>query len=566
MSPARPDDEVAARRARVLRIVLYSALGLTILMGLAVALFVPGPYESLVIVAIMVVWELVVITFMLRGRVQLASLLLTLGLCLNALVTSYLFGGVRQVTFSTYVIVILTGGILLGKRAALILAFVGIASGLGMLFAEIDGILPISDPLDAPTTWAAASASFVWASVVLFMALKGVEEELLKRAEEVSRRRQAQEEITHLQHETEVNLRHVQALHAIDQAITTNRNLPIVLRIVLEQVARELHVDAASISLDRGARVAFQVTARIGFPSADMRAMSQEIVEAGEAKVGNHGFKYETRKAADVDKTAIDYDEVIRQTYTGYRAMPLVVNDEVKGVLEVFNRRPLEPVGHNGDFMHAFATQAAIAVENAALFRELQESNSELTYSYDATIEGWARALELRDDETEGHSRRVADLTWMLARRLGSTEAELAQVRRGALLHDIGKMAIPDSILLKPGALDDREWATMKAHPTYAMQLLAPIPFLQPALDIPYCHHEKWDGSGYPRGLKGEAIPIGARIFAVIDVWDALSSDRPYRRAWDRNQVREHIAGLGGSHFDPVVLNAFLAMLSELGL
>lgn len=565
LAAARPDDEEMARKARVLRVVLFSALALTILMGGAVAFFVPGPFESLAIVAVLLIWELVVITFMLRGRIQLASLLLTTGLCVNALVTSYLFGGVQQVTFSTYVIVILTGGILLGKRAALFLAAVGILFGLGMLIAEVSGTLPKADPLDSATTWAAASATFVWASVVLFMALKGVEEELWKRAEEVRKRRQAQEEIMHLQNETQVHLNHVQALHTIDQAITTNRNLPIVLRVLLEQVASALQVDAASISLHSSARPAFQVAARIGFHSPDMRAIGQEIVQACYGDAGQQIAAYESKKQKDADIPA-GCDETLRQVYAGYQALPIVVKDEVRGVLEVFNRGPLEPDGHADDFIHALVTQAAIAVENARLFRELQESNSELTYSYDATIEGWSRALELRDDETEGHSRRVADLTWMLARRLGSTEPELAHIRRGALLHDIGKMAIPDSILLKPGPLNESEWATMKAHPTYAMQLLSPIPFLQPALDIPHCHHEKWDGSGYPRGLKGEEIPFAARVFAVVDVWDALSSDRPYRRAWERGHVRKYLAGLGGSHFDPVVLKAFLAMLGELGL
>ena len=180
--------------------------------------------------------------------------------------------------------------------------------------------------------------------------------------------------------------------------------------------------------------------------------------------------------------------------------------------------------------------QAAIAVDNAQLFAELERRNLELRLAYDETIEGWARALDLRDHETEGHSRRVTEMTVALCQQLGASAEQLVQVRRGALLHDIGKMGIRDAVLLKPGQLTDEEWAEMKQHPQYAVELLSPIEFLRPALDIPQYHHEKWDGSGYPLGLKGEAIPLTARVFAVVDVWDALTSDRPYREAWTRQQ------------------------------
>src|SRR4030095_309227 len=148
---------------------------------------------------------------------------------------------------------------------------------------------------------------------------------------------------------------------------------------------------------------------------------------------------------------------------------------------------------------------------------------------YDSTIEGWSRALDLRDRETEGHTIRVTEMTLKIARIAGMADAELVHLKRGALLHDIGKMGIPDAILLKPDKLETEEWVIMRRHPVYAYELLLPIEYLQPSLDIPYCHHEKWDGSGYPRGLKGEQIPLAARLFAVIDVWDALRSDRPYR-------------------------------------
>ncbi len=187
--------------------------------------------------------------------------------------------------------------------------------------------------------------------------------------------------------------------------------------------------------------------------------------------------------------------------------------------------------------------------------------NGELTQAYDSTIEGWSHALDYRDHETEGHSRRVTELTLRLARAMGMEEETLVHVRRGALLHDIGKMGIPDRVLLKPGPLDDGEWAIMRRHPTLAHEMLLPVVFLRDALDIPHAHHERWDGTGYPRGLAGEAIPLAACLFAVVDVWDALRSDRPYRRAWTVARTLDHIRSLSGTHFDPAAVRAFLLLI-----
>jgi putative nucleotidyltransferase with HDIG domain len=196
----------------------------------------------------------------------------------------------------------------------------------------------------------------------------------------------------------------------------------------------------------------------------------------------------------------------------------------------------------------------------AELFDDLQHSNAELAIAYDTTLEGWSRAMDLRDEETEGHTKRVTDVALRLARALGLSEGDLVQVRRGALLHDMGKMGVPDAILRKPGPLSEEEWVIMRLHPVYAYQMLAPIPFLRSALDIPYCHHEKWDGTGYPQGLRGEQIPLAARIFSVVDVWDALRSDRPYRPAWPEEKVLEYIRTEAGTHFDPKVVEVFLSM------
>jgi PAS domain S-box-containing protein len=193
---------------------------------------------------------------------------------------------------------------------------------------------------------------------------------------------------------------------------------------------------------------------------------------------------------------------------------------------------------------------------------ELERSRNDLAIAYDATLVGWVKAVDLRDKETEGHSQRVTEMTVRLARALQVRGEDLEHIRRGALLHDVGKMGIPDSILLKPGPLTDEEWEIMKLHPVYAYQWLVPIAYLRPSLDIPYCHHEKWDGTGYPRGLRGEQIPLAARIFAVVDVWDALRSDRPYRKAWPEDRVRKHLLNLAGSHFEPRIVETFLSIHS----
>ncbi len=196
----------------------------------------------------------------------------------------------------------------------------------------------------------------------------------------------------------------------------------------------------------------------------------------------------------------------------------------------------------------------------------LKRAHADLQRAYDATLEGWAGALEMRDAETQGHSLRVTQETLRLARVMGVSGGDLDHIRRGALLHDIGKMGIPDAILLKPGPLTEEEWKVMRKHPEYAYRLLSPIEYLRAALDIPYCHHEKWDGTGYPRGLKGEEIPLAARVFAVVDVYDALSTDRPYRPAFSKDQITAYLTENAGAHFDPRVLQAFLTTSDRNGL
>jgi len=206
-------------------------------------------------------------------------------------------------------------------------------------------------------------------------------------------------------------------------------------------------------------------------------------------------------------------------------------------------------------------------IKHGLKIKSIQKNNTkkteQITKIYDETIEGWSKAIEMRDKEMEGHSKRVVELTLELARKCGVNERDMDDIRRGALLHDIGKIAIPDPILFKPGKLNEEEWQIMRKHPVYALEFLSPISFLKKSIDIPFCHHEHWDGSGYPRGLKGEEIPLAARIFTLIDVWDALCSDRCYRSAWPINEVQEYIISQSGKMFDPRITNIFIQMIEE---
>jgi len=238
--------------------------------------------------------------------------------------------------------------------------------------------------------------------------------------------------------------------------------------------------------------------------------------------------------------------------------MPLFIGDKTVGILFVAVPLPREISSEETKLLNSLAEMAGTAIHRFNLYEDLQQANQELVQAYDATIESLACSLEIRDYETEGHCRRVAEWTVQLARAMGIPEERLIHVYRGALLHDIGKMGISDHILLKPGPLTEEEWGEIYQHPQYAHDLLSRVEYLQPAINIPYCHHEKFDGSGYPRGLKGEEIPLEARIFAVLDVYDALTSDRPYRKAWSKESALKYIQEESGSHFDIQVVEVFL--------
>lgn len=357
-------------------------------------------------------------------------------------------------------------------------------------------------------------------------------------------------------------LERLDALRAIDMAITASLDLRLTLGVFLEQITTLLHVDAADILLCNMHAQTLEYAAGKGFRTGILRHAHQRL---GRGHAGQAALQRRILHIADIRYTPEAFSHaplLSEEGFIAYYAVPLLAKGYVKGVLEVFHRAPLKPDQDFLDFLDALAGQAAIAIDNATMFEDMQRSNIELTMAYDATIEGWSKALELRDKETEGHTQRVTEMTLQMARAIGIGEDELVHVRRGAMLHDIGKMGIPDAILHKPGKLTDDEWEIMRLHTVYAYEMLLPIAFLRPAIDIPYCHHEKWDGAGYPRGLKGEEIPLSARIFAIADVWDALRSDRPYKKAWPEDKAIEQIHTGTGGHFDPKCVEVFLQTIS----
>jgi PAS domain S-box-containing protein len=374
---------------------------------------------------------------------------------------------------------------------------------------------------------------------------------------DITRRKKAEEQ-------AQYRLEHLSALHAIDMIISSSLDLRETLREFLDLVISQLRVDAADVLLLNPQTGMLEYAAMRGFRNDAIR---HSRLKLGEGIAGRAALEHQSIGIPNLLVRTSGYERtplLEGEEFVGYYVVPLVAKGRVTGVLEVLRRSPLAFDEESTGFLEALAAQAAIAIDNATLFNDLQQSNAGLVLAYDTTIEGWARALELRDQETQGHTQRAAEMTLRLARAMGMKDEELVHVRRGALLHDIGKMSIPDSILLKNGPLTGEEWEVMRRHPVYAYELLSPIAYLRPALDIPYCHHERWDGTGYPRGLKGEHIPLAARIFALADTWDALYSERRYHPAWPEERVREHIRSLAGTQLDPKIVEVFLGMEQEL--
>lgn len=363
--------------------------------------------------------------------------------------------------------------------------------------------------------------------------------------------------------ETQRRLHQVQAQWKIDKAIAGSPDIYNVLNVFLEQTTSQLGMDAAIVLLLDKQTGMLQYAAGRGFYTAALQTTNLKV---GDSHAGQAAQEQRLITIPDLWKTKTGFLRSPRfksERFMAYYAVPLIAKEMVNGVLEIFHRAPHVPDQEWLDLLGALADQAAIAIDSVNLFNSLHEAHENLTLAYDATLEGWVRALDLRDKETEGHTKRVSKLCTLLAHAMGVGDDELVHMRRGALLHDIGKIGVPDNILHKPGPLTDQEWEIMHKHPLLANDLLAPISYLHKALEIPYCHHEKWDGSGYPRGLKGEQIPLSARIFTVIDVWDALNSDRPYRKAWPKEEARVYIQDQAGEHFDPQVVEVFLSLMDD---
>lgn len=340
-------------------------------------------------------------------------------------------------------------------------------------------------------------------------------------------------------------------------AVTSSLDLKEVLSLLLSALNDVVPFDSASIIMPDGENV--KIVAAQGFPE------ELHIIDSV-YPMGNKLLK----QVLDTGQSLILEDAINDERFQkwnpvpirGWMGIPMIARGRVIGFITLDSLTPGSFTPGAAELAQSFAHQASVAIENARLFESLKKTNLDLSLAYDTTLEGWGKALELRDKETQGHTLRVTNLTLKLARLMGCTSEQLVQIRRGALVHDIGKMGVPDHILHKNGPLTKKEWEEMRKHPQHAFDLLYPIEYLRPALDIAYCHHEWWDGSGYPRGLRETQIPLAARIFAVVDVWDALLYERPYRKnGWPKKKIIKYLQEQAGIHFDPDVVNIFVQMI-----
>jgi len=361
-----------------------------------------------------------------------------------------------------------------------------------------------------------------------------------------------------LSEQKERQLQRLNTLREIDRMIVGNFDLSSTMHFLISQIAVQLKVDAVDILLTKENSSLISYEVGIGFhqPKSRETLITFNPGPAEWVIVNNQPIFLPDIKVSKWDSY---FQSMAGEKFTSYYAVPLNSKGRCVGVLEVFRRFMKNDDSEWEEFLGALAQQTAIAIENGQLVDKLTRANREMSFAYDRTIEGWARALDIRDHITGEHSQKVKEWTLMLAQAMGIRDPEeLTHIRRGATLHDIGKIGVPDQILNKPGPLTDEEWVIMRQHPNFARDMLYPIEFLRPAMEIPYSHHEKWDGTGYPQGLKGKEIPLSARIFAVIDVFNAITSERPYSKPWPIDKAVAYIREQGGKHFDPDVVNLFL--------
>ncbi len=362
--------------------------------------------------------------------------------------------------------------------------------------------------------------------------------------------------------QTKSHLEKLEILRKIDATITTSIDISNALETILTQVRNGLGVDVVSVFLYDDSDRTLNYAQSIGYKT---KGHPKIKVNIGQGYIGKVAATMEPLFIPEVEFSDDGHKfpfSLEKEKIVSYYGFPLVSKGKMLGVLQILHRERLEPDADWIEFAETLTRQTAIAVDSLKLVKSLESTNLELREAYDATIEGWAHALEIRDKETEGHSRRVEKLTVEVAKEFGFDKEAMVHIRRGVLLHDIGKMGIPDNILHKPGPLNEEEWVVMRQHPVYAYDMLKSIDYLIPALTIPHYHHERWDGSGYPDGLKGENIPLEARIFAVVDAWDALTSDRPYRKAWSKEETQIYLHEQAGKDFDPEVVKTFLRILN----
>ncbi len=356
----------------------------------------------------------------------------------------------------------------------------------------------------------------------------------------------------------------IETAHKINRLLHSTRKLQDALPSALDLLTGMTEADAATVLRFNPASRRLDLLAARGLES---RTQAKIYLYPDDGLAGQSAESRQTVKIEDLQtlQPAIwQADYLSKEGFRGYLAFPLICNDNLQGVIELLWRRPKNAVPLMLDDISRSAEVIAYSLERTLILEDLQRRNDELTSTCNATIEGLSRALELRDLETEGHTRRVSELALRLAAKMDVPAEQHEILQQGALLHDIGKLGIPDAILLKPGSLTPQEWKVMQQHPLYAYSILAPIVSLRESLDIPLYHHERWDGSGYPYGLVGEQIPLSAQLFAVVDVYDALTSDRPYRPAWPRSQAIEYLREQAGIQFSPVVVKHFLELLEDL--
>jgi HD-GYP domain-containing protein (c-di-GMP phosphodiesterase class II) len=467
--------------------------------------------------------------------IAIVFILVWLGIAvLGTMLLPGLSGEVREMFAFSQIIPILVGAFYFGQAGGLLVAFAG---------SLISGSLVILNISDVNSFFVRRIMFQIisFNSVALMTSFLSDQEKL--HSQQVSQQ-----------------LERITALRAIDKAINSGTELSSTLYILLESLSRLLDVEATAILLYDPRTKNLDLKASLGFLGHYPNQLSSSLKEG---MAGQAAAELKTIFHKDYRQLSEDVASLVQgKGPVAYYAVPLVAHGDLKGVLEVYDRGS-HPDDEWKNYLETLAGQAAIAIDQSYLLENLQHANAEMAHAYEETLRGWSRALDLRDKDTEGHTQRVVALSTALAELMGIQGERLLHFQRGAILHDIGKMGVPDEILLKPGPLNAEEWTVMRKHPIYAQMLLSPIKFLEDAIIIPYYHHERWDGSGYPLGLKGNQIPLEARIFAVADVWDALISDRPYRKALAEEEAIHYMNEQSGKSFDPEVIDVFMKMIKK---